>query len=78
VSPRFAESFAAALVDIERLTPSARVMSRGRLNESGVGGIVMLESKGVLACTRDELITDPEALGLSGFLAGYSGLTRDA
>ncbi|HZA35425.1 MAG TPA: site-specific integrase [Vicinamibacterales bacterium] len=78
MSPRFAESFAAALVDIERLTPSARVMSRGRLNESGVGGIVMLESSGVLACTRDELFTDPEALALSGFLAGYSGLTRDA
>ena len=38
----------------------------------------MLESNGVLACTRDELFTDPEALALSGFLAGYSGLTRDA
>jgi site-specific recombinase XerD len=38
----------------------------------------MLESTGVLVCTRDELFTDPEALALSGFLAGYSGLTRDA
>ena len=38
----------------------------------------MLESNGVLACTRDELFTDPEALALSGFLASYSGLTRDA
>jgi len=38
----------------------------------------MLESSGALACPRDELFTDPEALALSGFLAGYSGLTRDA
>jgi len=38
----------------------------------------MLESTGTLACPRDELFTDPEALALSGFLAGYSGLTRDA
>lgn len=30
----------------------------------------MLESSGALACTRDELFTDPEALALSGFLAG--------
>jgi site-specific recombinase XerD len=38
----------------------------------------MLKSTGALACPRDELFTDPEALALSGFLAGYSGLTRDA
>ena len=38
----------------------------------------MLESTGALACARDQLFTDPEALALSGFLAGYSGLTRDA
>ena len=38
----------------------------------------MLESSGALGCTRDELFTDPETLALSGFLAGYSGLTRDA
>ena len=38
----------------------------------------MLESSGALACPRDELFTDPETLALSGFLAGYSGLTRDA
>src|SRR3954469_14279998 len=38
----------------------------------------MLESSGVLVCARDELFTGPEALALSGFLAGYSGLTRDA
>ena len=38
----------------------------------------MLESSGALACPRDELFTDPETLALSGFLAGYSGLIRDA
>jgi site-specific recombinase XerD len=32
----------------------------------------------VLACTREEVFSDPEALALGGFLAGYSGLTRDA
>jgi site-specific recombinase XerD len=38
----------------------------------------MLETTGTLACPGDELFTSPEALALSGFLAGYSGLTRDA
>ena len=28
--------------------------------------------------TRDELFSDGEQLALAGFLAGYSGLTRDA
>jgi site-specific recombinase XerD len=27
---------------------------------------------------RDEVFTDPEAFALTGFLAGYSGLTRSA
>jgi site-specific recombinase XerD len=39
----------------------------------------MSESTGVLVRTRDDdLFTNPEALALTGFLAGYSGLTRDA
>jgi site-specific recombinase XerD len=38
----------------------------------------MLESSGALACPKDEFFTDPETLAPSGFLAGYSGLTRDA
>ncbi|MEQ1736209.1 MAG: site-specific integrase, partial [Rhodoglobus sp.] len=39
----------------------------------------MSESTGVLVRTRDDdLFTDPEALALTGFLAGYSGLTREA
>lgn len=39
----------------------------------------MSDSTGVLvrACD-DDLFTKPEALALTGFLAGYSGLTRDA
>src|SRR4029079_15566451 len=48
------------------------------LTDSRVGGTVMLESTGTLGCPRDELFTDPETLALSGFLAGYSGLPRDA
>ena len=39
----------------------------------------MSDSTGVLVRTRDDdLFTNPEALALTGFLAGYSGLTRDA
>jgi integrase/recombinase XerD len=37
----------------------------------------MSDSTGVLVGTRD-LFTDPEAVALAGFLAGYSGLTREA
>ena len=37
----------------------------------------MSDSSGVLVSTR-ELFTDPEAVALGGFLAGYSGLTREA
>ena len=37
----------------------------------------MSDSTGVLVSTRD-LFTDPEAVALAGFLAGYSGLTREA
>ena len=37
----------------------------------------MSDSTGVLVTTRD-LFTDPEAVALAGFLAGYSGLTREA
>jgi site-specific recombinase XerD len=37
----------------------------------------MSDSTGVLVSTR-ELFTDPEAAALGGFLAGYSGLTREA
>lgn len=37
----------------------------------------MSDSSGVLVSTRD-LFTDPEAVSLGGFLAGYSGLTREA
>ena len=37
----------------------------------------MSDSFGVLVSTR-ELFTDPEAVALGGFLAGYSGLTREA
>ncbi len=39
----------------------------------------MSDSTGVLVRTRDDdLFTNPEALALTGFLAGYSGLTREA
>ena len=39
----------------------------------------MSDSTGVLVRTcDDDLFTNPEALALTGFLAGYSGLTRDA
>ena len=39
----------------------------------------MSDSSGVLVRTcDDDLFTNPEALALTGFLAGYSGLTRDA
>jgi integrase/recombinase XerD len=39
----------------------------------------MSDSTGVLVCTRhDDVFTNPEALALAGFLAGYSGLTREA
>ncbi|MBI4934533.1 MAG: tyrosine-type recombinase/integrase [Actinobacteria bacterium] len=39
----------------------------------------MSDSTGVLVRTRDDdLFTNPEAVALSGFLAGYSGLTRQA
>ena len=37
----------------------------------------MSDSTAVLVSTR-ELFTDPEAVALGGFLAGYSGLTREA
>ncbi len=37
----------------------------------------MSDSTAVLVRT-DDLFTDPEAVALGGFLAGYSGLTRDA
>ena len=37
----------------------------------------MSDSTAVLVSTRD-LFTDPEAVALGGFLAGYSGLTREA
>jgi hypothetical protein len=30
------------------------------------------------AHTREEVFSDPKALGLAGFLASYSGLTREA
>jgi integrase/recombinase XerD len=32
----------------------------------------------VVARSREEVFSDPEALALGGFLAGYSGLTREA
>lgn len=38
----------------------------------------MSDSTGVLVRTHDDLFTNPEALALAGFLAGYSGLTREA
>lgn len=39
----------------------------------------MSDSTGVLVRTcDDDLFTNPEALALTEFLAGYSGLTRDA
>jgi integrase/recombinase XerD len=39
----------------------------------------MSDSTGVLVRTSDDdLFTNPEALALAGFLAGYSGLTREA
>ena len=39
----------------------------------------MSATTGVLVRTRDDdLFTNPEALALTGFLAGYSGLTREA
>jgi site-specific recombinase XerD len=38
----------------------------------------MSESASLLVRSRSEFFTDPEALALGGFLAGYSGLTRDA
>ena len=39
----------------------------------------MSDSTGVLVRTRDDgLFTNPEAVALTGFLAGYSGLTREA
>ena len=33
---------------------------------------------GTAVATRDELFSPDEQLALAGFLAGYSGLTRDA
>ena len=39
----------------------------------------MSDSTGVLVRTRDDgLFTNPEAVALTGFLAGYSGLAREA
>jgi integrase/recombinase XerD len=35
-------------------------------------------SSAALARTHEEVFSDPEALALGGFLAGYSGLTREA
>jgi integrase/recombinase XerD len=38
----------------------------------------MSDSTAVLVRTHDDPFTDPERLALAGFLAGYSGLTREA
>ena len=38
----------------------------------------MSDSTAVLVRTHEDLFTDPERSALTGFLAGYSGLTRDA
>jgi integrase/recombinase XerD len=38
----------------------------------------MSDSTAVLVRTQEDPFTDPERLALAGFLAGYSGLTRDA
>ena len=38
----------------------------------------MSDPTAVLVRTHDDPFTDPERLALAGFLAGYSGLTREA